>query len=63
MERIIAFSLTGVTENEDIGAGFVFVALIEVYYDVAAVFVLADIKALTVCFAAVVERCGWIFSF
>ena len=52
----IAFALTRVAENEDIGAGLVFVALIEVYYDVAAVFVLADVEAFSVSFARVVER-------
>ena len=51
----IALALTGVAENENIGAGLVFVALVEVHHDVAAVFVLADVKALTVCFTTVVE--------
>ena len=51
----VAFSLTGVAENEDIGAGFVFVALIEVYYDVAAVFVFPDVKAFSIRFTGIVE--------
>ena len=52
----IRFSLTGVAENENIGRGLVLVALVEVYYDVAAVFVLANVKAFSVCLAGVVER-------
>ena len=52
----IALALTGVAENENIGRGFILVALIEVYYDVAAVFVLADVKALAVCFTGIIER-------
>ena len=52
----VAFSLTGVAENQHVGRGLVLVALVEVYYDVAAVFVLADIKAFSVCLAGVVER-------
>ena len=61
----IALALTGVTENQNIGAGFVLVALVEIDNNVAAVFVLADVKALTVCFAGIVEweqicdRAGW----
>ena len=49
-------ALSGIAENEDVGAGLVFVALVEVYYDVAAALVLADIKAFPVCLAGVVKR-------
>ena len=51
----VAFSLTGVTENENIGRGLVLVALVEVYYDVAAVLVLPDVKAFSVRFTGIVE--------
>ena len=52
----VAFSLTGITENQNIGAGFVLVALVEIDNNVAAVFVLADVKAFSVRFTGVVER-------
>ena len=51
----IRFPLTGVAENEDIGAGFVFVALVEIDNNVAAVFVFPDVKAFSVRFTGIVE--------
>ena len=52
----IGFALTGVAENENIGIGFVIGTLIKVRYDVGTEFILAEIKAIFVCFAGVVER-------
>ena len=51
----IAFPLTGVAEDKDIGGGLVLVALIEVHEDVAAILVPSDIEALCVRFTAVIE--------
>ena len=48
--------LPGISEDEDIGAGLVLVALVEIDHDVAAALILADIKAFSVCLAGVVER-------
>ena len=52
----IRFALPAVAEDEDIGGGLVTVAAVEVHHDVAAVFILADIKAVGICFAGVIER-------
>ncbi len=42
----IGLALTGVAEDEDICRGLILVALVEVGEDVAAVSVLADVKAV-----------------
>ena len=52
----VAFSLTGVAENQHVGRGFILVALVEIDHNIAAVLVLPDVEALTVCLAGVVER-------
>ena len=51
----VALALTGVAKDEDISRGLVLISLIEVYQNVAAVFVFADIEALAVQLAGVVE--------
>ena len=51
----IAFALTGVAEDEDVGGGLVLVTLVEVHEDIAAVLVPSDIEALCVRFAGIVE--------
>ena len=61
----VALALTGVAENQHVGRGFIFVALVEIDHNIAAVLVLPDVEALTVCFAGIVEweqicdRAGW----
>ena len=52
----IGLALAGVAQDQDVGGGFVFVSLIEVHQNVAAVFVFADVEALGVQLAGVVER-------
>ena len=52
----IRFALAGVAKNENIGRGFIFVTLVEVHDNIAAVLVLANVEALAVGFATVVER-------
>ena len=51
----VGLALTGVAENKDAAGGFVRVALVEVHEDVRAVVILADVKAVAVRLAAVVE--------
>ena len=61
----VALALTGVTENQNIGAGFVLVALVEIDHNIAAVLVFPDVKAFSVRFTGIVEweqicdRAGW----
>ena len=49
-------ALTGVAEDEDAAGGFVRVALVEVHKNVRAVVVFANVKAVAVSLAAVIER-------
>ena len=51
----IAFALAGVAQNQNAGGGFVVIPLIEVHQDIGAILILADIKAMGICLAAVVE--------
>jgi len=51
----IALALTGVTENQHVCRSFIFVALVEIHHDIAAVFVLSDVKAFSVRFTGIVE--------
>ena len=52
----VALALSTVAEDEDIGRGLVAVAAVEIHCDVASIFILADIKAVGICLAGVVER-------
>ena len=52
----VAFSLTGVTENQHVCRGFILVALVEIDHNIAAVLVFPNVKAFSVCLAGVVER-------
>ena len=51
----VALALTGVAENQNIGAGFVLVALVEIDHNIAAVLVFPDVKAFSVRFTGIVE--------
>ena len=51
----VGFALTGVAQDQDVGRGFVLIPLVEVHQNVAAVFVFADVEALGVQLAGVVE--------
>ena len=51
----IALALTGVAENQHVGRGFIFVALVEIDNNVAAVLVFPDVKAFSVRFTGIVE--------
>ena len=52
----ITFALSAVSEDKDIGGGLIAVAAVKIHHDIAAVFVLADVEAVGICFAGVVER-------
>ena len=51
----VALALTGVTENQHVGRGFIFVALVEIDHNIAAVLVFPDVKAFSVRFTGIVE--------
>ena len=51
----VGFALTGVAQDQDVGGGLILVPLVEVHQNVAAVFVFANVEALGVQFAGVVE--------
>ncbi|MPM31385.1 hypothetical protein SDC9_77940 [bioreactor metagenome] len=51
----VAFALAAIAQDQDIGIGFVLVALIKIRDDIAAEFVPAQEKAAGVGFAAVVK--------
>ena len=51
----VALALAGIAQDQDAGRGLVIVPLIKIHEDVGAILVLADIKAVGVRFAAVVE--------
>ena len=51
----VALALTGVAENQHVGRGFIFVALVEIDNNVAAVLVFPDVKAFSVRFTGIVE--------
>ena len=51
----VALALTGVAEDENVGRCLIFVALVEVHHNVAAIFVLSDVKAFSVRFTGIVE--------
>ena len=52
----VGLALSGVAQDQDVGRGLVLVSLVEVHQNVAAVFVFADVEALGVQLAGVVER-------
>ncbi len=52
----VTLALTGVAENQHICRSLVLVALVEIDHNIAAVFVLTDVKAFPVCLTGVVER-------
>ena len=51
----IGLALTGVAKDQDVGRGLVLIPLVEIHQNVAAVFVFADVEALGIQLAGVVE--------
>ena len=51
----VGLALAGVAQDQDVGGGLVLVPLVKVHQNVAAVFVFADVEALGVQLAGVVE--------
>gem|GEM_PF-2183805 len=51
----VGLALAGVAQDQDVGGSFVLVPLVKVHQNIAAVFVFADVEALGVQFAGVVE--------
>ena len=51
----VALALTAIAQNEDVGRGLVAAPTVKVHHDVAAVFVLSNVKAVGICLAGVVE--------
>ena len=51
----IALALAAVAQDKNIGGGLVAVPAVKVHHDVAAVFVLSNVKAVGICLAGVVE--------
>ena len=51
----IAFPLTGISEDEDVGGGLVLITLVKVYKDITSIFVLADVETFGIRLAGIVE--------